>query len=79
MKGLKQFVSRIEVEMRAFDIQYLLKKKAARDNSPKEVLYTHGNPATLSLESGLRPEALRPALSSGLPFTSKNSNIMGMD
>jgi hypothetical protein len=47
-------------------------KKAARHDSPEGMLYAPGNPATLSSESGLRPEALRPALSGGLPFSSKN-------
>jgi len=37
---------------------------------------TPGNPATLSLKVGLRPEALRPALSGGLPFSSKNPQII---
>jgi len=36
------------------------------------MLYAPGNPAALSFESGLRPEALRPALSGGLPFSSKD-------
>ena len=29
-----------------------------------------GNPATISVSNGLRPEALRPTFSSGLPFSS---------
>jgi hypothetical protein len=34
-----------------------------------EVRYSPGNPAAISFEKGLRPVALRPILSGGLPLS----------
>jgi hypothetical protein len=52
--------------------QHLLKKKPRVITDHYEVLFTPGDPAALSLNLGLRPEVLRPTLSGGLPFSSKN-------
>jgi hypothetical protein len=44
-------------------------KKPASEKGKRVLFFQPGNPAVLPRPAGLRPEALRPILSEGLPFS----------